>query len=76
MSGVANVSDLGQTCQDERYERTVHAADRNPVIERIVPTANPINLATIANVCEVGDSMEERPLFPATVLRFRLGSDG
>jgi len=76
MSGVANVSDLGQTCLDERSTRTVNAANRNPVVERIMPPANPINFATNANAGEVGDSMEERPLFPATVRRFRFGSVG
>gem|GEM_PF-5530466 len=66
MSSVAIVFDLGQTCQDESFARTVNAVNRNPIIERIVPTASPIDLATIADVCDVGDSMEERPLFPAT----------
>jgi hypothetical protein len=65
-SRVENVSDLANPCQDERFARTVNAADRNPVIERIVTTVSPIDLATIADVCDVGDSMEERPLFPAT----------
>ena len=30
-------------------------------------TASPIDIATIADVCDVGDSMEERPLFPQPV---------
>ncbi len=72
MSSVVIVSDLGQTCLDENYERTVNTVNRNPVIERIVTTASPIGIATIADVCDVGDSMEERPLFPATRSRFRL----
>ena len=72
MSSVAIVFDLGQTCHDERYRRTVNTVNRNPVIERIVTTASPIDLATIADVCDVDDSMEERPLFPATRSRFRL----
>ncbi len=46
--------------------RTVHTVGGNPVIERIATTANPINFATRANNCEVGGSMEERPLIPAT----------
>jgi hypothetical protein len=71
-SFVAIICDLGQTCPDENYRRTVHAANRNPVVESTVTSANPISFATIANVCEVGDSMEELPLFPATVPRFRL----
>jgi hypothetical protein len=66
------VFDLGQTCQDESFARTVNAVNRNPVIERIVTTASPIDLATIADVCDVGVSMEERPLFPATRSCFRL----
>ena len=66
------VSDLGQTCPDDRYRRTVYTVNRNPVIERIVATASPIDLAPIADVCDVGDSMEERPLFPVTRSRFRL----
>ena len=66
MSSVAIVFDLGQTCHDDLYARTVHAVNRNPVIERIVTTASPIDLATIADVCDVDDFMEERPLFPAT----------
>jgi len=37
-----------------------------------MPTASPIDLATIADVCDVDDSMEERPLFPASGSRFRL----
>jgi hypothetical protein len=61
-----------QTCHDDRYRRTVNTVNRNPVIERIVPTASPIDLATIADVCDVDDSMEERPLFPATRSCFRL----
>ena len=65
-SSVAIVYDLGQTCHDDLYRRTVYAVVRNPVIERIVPTASPIDLATVADVCDVDDSMEERPLFPAT----------
>ena len=65
-SSVAIVFDLGQTCHDDHYQRTVYTVNRNPVIERIVPTASPIDLATIADVCDVDDSMEERPLFPAT----------
>ena len=72
MSSVAIVFDLGQTCQDESFARTVYTVDRNPVIERIVTTASPIDLATLADVCDVGDFMEERPLFPATRLHFRL----
>ena len=44
----------------------IYTVNRNPVIERIVPTASPIDLATIADVCDVDDFMEERPLFPAT----------
>jgi hypothetical protein len=72
MSFVAIVFDLGQTCPDESYHRTVNTVDRNPVIERIMATASPIDIATIADVCDVGDSMEERPLFPTTSLRFQL----
>ena len=49
----------------------IYTANRNPVIERIVTTASPIGIATIADVCDAGDSMEERPLFPATRSRFR-----
>ncbi len=71
-SSVAIVFDLGQTCQDESYRRTVNAVNRNPVIERIVTTVSPIDIATIADVCDVDDFMEERPLFPATRSRFRL----
>ena len=66
MSSVAIVFDLSQTCQDESFARTVYTVDRNPVIERIVTTASPIDIATIADVCDVDVSMEERPLFPAT----------
>jgi hypothetical protein len=66
MSSVVIVFDLGQTCHDESFVRTVYTVNRNPVIERIVPTASPIDLATIADICDVDDSMEERPLFPAT----------
>ena len=66
MSSVVIVFDLGQTCHDESFARTVYTVNRNPVIERIVPTASPIDLATIADVCDVDDLMEERPLFPAT----------
>ena len=66
MFSVAIVFDLGQTCHDERFARTVNTVNRNPVIERIVTTASPIDLATIADVCDVDDLMEERPLFPAT----------
>jgi hypothetical protein len=66
MSSVAIVFDLGQTCFDDHYRRTVYAVNRNPVIERIVTTASPIDLAPIADVCDVDDFMEERPLFPAT----------
>ena len=66
MSSVAIVFDLDQTCHDDLHRRTVYTVNRNPVIERIVPTASPIDLATIADVCDVDDSMEERPLFPAT----------
>ena len=66
MSSVAIVFDLGQTCHDERFARTVNTVNRNLVVERIVPTASPIDLATVADVCDVDDSMEERPLFPAT----------
>ena len=59
----------------------IYTADRNPVIERIVTTASPIDLATIADVCPafggIDDSMEERPLFPATRSAFTtLGSVG
>jgi hypothetical protein len=72
MSSVATVLDLGQTCHDESFVRTVNTANRNPVIERIVTTASPIDLATVADVCDVDDFMEERPLFPATRSRFRL----
>jgi len=50
----------------------IYTVNRNPVIERTVPTASPIDLATIADVCDVDDFMEERPLFPATRSRFRL----
>jgi hypothetical protein len=71
MSSVLTVSDLGNTCPDDHYRRTVHTVTRNPVIERIVPTASPIDFATLADVCDVGDSMEERPLFPVTRSRFR-----
>ncbi len=71
-SSVAIVFDLGQTCQDESYRRTVNAVNRNPVIERIVTTVSPIDIATIADVCDVDDFMEERPLFPATRSRFRV----
>jgi hypothetical protein len=71
MSAAAIFRDLGKSCPEENCRRTVHAVNRNPnVIERVATTANPINFATIADVCEVGDSMEERPLFTATVLRF------
>ncbi len=66
MSSVAIVFDLGQTCHDESFARTVNAVNWNPGIERIVTTASPIDLATVADVCDVGDFMEERPLFPAT----------
>ncbi len=66
MSSVAIVFDLSQTCQDESFARTVNAVNRNPGIERIVTTASPIDIATIADVCDVDVSMEERPLFPAT----------
>jgi hypothetical protein len=66
MSSVALVFDLDQTCHDDHYRRTVNAVNRNPVIERIVTTASPIDLATVADVCDVDDFMEERPLFPAT----------
>jgi DNA-binding GntR family transcriptional regulator len=66
MFSVAIVFDLGQTCHDESFARTVYTANRNPVIERIVTTVSPIDLATIADVCDVDDFMEERPLFPAT----------
>jgi len=72
MSSVAIVVDLGQTCHDESFARTVYTVNRNPVIERIVTTASPIDLATVADVCDVDDFMEERPLFPATRSRFRL----
>jgi hypothetical protein len=72
MSSVAIVFDLGNTCPDESFARTVYTVSPNPVIERIVTTASPIDLATIADVCDVGDSMEERPLFPVTRSRFRL----
>ena len=65
MSSVVIVFDLDQTCHDESFARTVCTVNRNPVIERIVTTASPIDLATIADVCDVDDSMEERPLFPA-----------
>jgi hypothetical protein len=65
------VFDLGQTCPDESFARTVNAVNWNPVIERIVTTASPIDIATIADVCDVDVSMEERPLFPATRSRFR-----
>ena len=71
-SSVVIVFDLGNTCRDESFVRTVNAVNRNPVIERIVTTVSPIDLATIADVCDVGDFMEERPLFPATRSRFRL----
>jgi hypothetical protein len=50
----------------------IYTVNRNPVIERIVTTASPIDLATIADVCDVDDFMEERPLFPAIRSRFRL----
>ena len=50
----------------------IYTVNRNPVIERTVTSASPIDLATIADVCDVDVSMEERPLFPATRLRFRL----
>jgi hypothetical protein len=70
MSSVAIVFDLGQTCPDESFARTVYTVNRNPVIERIVTIACPIDIATIADVCDVDDSMEERPLFPTTSLRF------
>jgi len=66
MSSVVIVLDLGQTCRDDLYRRTVNTVNRNPVIERIVTTVSPIDIATIADVCDVDDSMEERPLFPAT----------
>ena len=65
-SRATNVSDLANPCHDERFARTVYTVNRNPVIERTVTTASPIDLATIADVCDVGDFMEERPLFPAT----------
>jgi hypothetical protein len=52
--------------------RMINAVNRNPVIERIVPTASPINFANNANACEVDDSMEKRSLFPVTRSRFRL----
>ena len=71
-SSVAIVFDLGQTCPDESFVRTVYTVNWNPVIERIVTTASPIDIATIADVCDVDVSMEERPLFPATRSRFRL----
>ncbi len=64
MSSVVIVFDLGQTCPDESFVRTVYTVSQNPVIERIVTTVSPIDLATIADVCDVGDSMEERPLCP------------
>jgi hypothetical protein len=70
MSSEVIVFDLGQTCPDESFARTVNAVNWNPVIERIVTTASPIDIAPIADVCDVGDSMEERPLFPATRSRF------
>jgi hypothetical protein len=66
MSSVVIVLDLDQTCHDESFARTVYTANRNPVIERIVTTASPIDIATVADVCDVDDSMEEHPLFPAT----------
>jgi hypothetical protein len=66
MSSVAIVFDLGQTCHDDHCRRTVYTVNRNPVIERIVTTASPIDLATIADVCDVDDFIDERPLFPAT----------
>ena len=65
-SSVVIVFDLGNTCRDESFVRTVNAVNRNPVIERIVTTVSPIDIATIADVCDVDDFMEERPLFPAT----------
>ena len=71
-SSVVIVFDLGNTCRDESFVRTVNAVNRNPVIERIVTTVSPIDIATIADVCDVDDFMEERPLFPATRSRFRL----
>jgi hypothetical protein len=71
-SSVAIVFDLGNTCQDESFVRTVNTVNRNPVIERIVTTVSPIDLATIADVCDVDDSMEEHPLFPATRSCFRV----
>ena len=61
-SRAANVSGLANPCQDERFARTVNTVNRNPLIERIVPTASPTDLATVADVCDVDDSMEERPL--------------
>ena len=36
MSSVVIVFDLGQTCHDESFVRTVYTVNRNPVIERIV----------------------------------------
>jgi hypothetical protein len=72
MSSVVIVFDLGQTCPDDLYRRTVYTVNRNPVIERIVTTASPIDLVTVADVCDVDDFMEERPLFPVTRSRFRL----
>jgi hypothetical protein len=45
MSSVVIVSDLGNTCPDDHYRRTVNAVNRNPVVERIVTTASPIDIA-------------------------------
>ena len=73
-SSVAIVFDLGQTCQGGRFARTVNTVSQNPVIERIVTTVSPIDIATLADVCDVGDSMEERPLFPATRSVFPRGT--
>ncbi len=55
--------ELVEGCAANRW---INTADRNPVIERIVTTASPIDIATIADVCDVDDFMEERPLFPVT----------
>ncbi len=76
MSSLPIVFGLAHACQDGLYRRTVHTVGGNPVIERIATTVNPINFATRANNGEVGGSMEERPLIPATRSAFPgLGSD-
>ena len=64
-------------CGGSVRAHTIHIVNRDPVIERIVTTASPIDIATVADACDVDDSMEERPLFPVTRSAFpTLGSVG